>query len=75
MNATNIVVRPQQSIKEIRLQTAARMGTFAALKSAVLVEDSVIGVEPRGGGMGLNKHEKPGRTRLPGGVGRIGDAQ
>ena len=37
--------------------------------------DTVIGVELRGGGMGLNKHEKPGRTRLPGGVGRIGDAQ
>ena len=45
--------------KEIRLQTAARMGAFAALKSAGLVEDTVIGVELRGGGMGLNKYENP----------------
>ena len=57
------------------MQTAARMGAFAALKSAGLVEDTAIGVELEGGGMGLNKYEKPGRTRLPGGVGRIGDAK
>ena len=41
------------------MQTAARMGAFAALKTAVLVEDSVTGVELRGGGMGLNKYENP----------------
>ena len=46
-----------------------RVGAFSALKPAVLVEDTVIGVEPRGSGMGLNKHEKPGRRVLPGGVG------
>ena len=40
MNATNIVVRPQQAIKGIRLQIAARVGTFATLKSAGLVEDT-----------------------------------
>ena len=52
-----------------------RAGASATLKSAVLMEDAAVGVELRGSGMGLNKHEKPGRGVLPGGVGMSGYAQ
>ena len=74
MNATNIVAlsNPQ---KRSGCKLRPRVRAFATLKSAGLVEDTAIRVELEGGGMGLNKYEKPGRTRLPGGVGRIGDAK
>ena len=59
VTATTLIIFAPIIHKGIRFASCSpRVRTFAALKSAVLVEDTVIGMEFRGGGMGLNKHEK-----------------